>query len=137
MDLRQLTPEISVMPQIEPEDLPALAQAGFTTIIANRPDAEVGPSHQSKLMAHLAAEAGLSYHYLPVTPGQLNPDQVERFRDILDNAAGPVLAYCRSGTRSATMWALSQAGERPGDEILDAARRAGYDLSHLAPALRD
>ena len=51
-------------------------------------------------------------------------------------STGPVLAYCRSGTRSATAWALGQAGDRPADEILTAGRNAGYDLSHLAPMLR-
>lgn len=135
MDPRHLTPDIAVAPQIEPDDFDALAQAGFTTVIANRPDAEVDPLHSSTVMAERAAQAGLAYHYLPIVPGQLGPDQVERFREIVDNSPGPVLAYCRSGTRSATAWALGQSGERPADEILTAGRNAGYDLSHLAPML--
>ena len=125
MNPRHLTSGIAVAPQIEPDDFDALAQAGFTTVIANRPDAEVEPTHRSEVMAERAAQAGLVYHYLPIVPGQLGPDQIERFRAILDGSPGPVLAYCRSGTRSATAWALGQAG-----------RNAGYDLSHLAPMLR-
>lgn len=137
MTPRHLTPDLAVAPQIEPEDFDALAQAGFATVIANRPDAEVEPAQRSDVMAERAAKAGLAYHYLPIVPGQLGPDQIERFRQILDNSPGPVLAYCRSGTRSATAWALGQAGDRPADEILTAGRNAGYDLSHLAPVLRD
>lgn len=137
MTPRHLTPDLAVAPQIEPEDFDALAQAGFATVIANRPDAEVEPAQRSDVMAERAAKAGLAYHYLPIVPGQLGPDQIERFRQILDNSPGPVLAYCRSGTRSATAWALGQAGDRPADEILTAGRNAGYDLSHLAPVLQD
>jgi len=136
MTPRQLTDKLAVTPQIDPEDFATLAQAGFTTVIANRPDSEVEPSHGSDLMARCAAQAGLDYHYLPIVPGQLGPEQVERFLEILDSAPGPVLAYCRSGTRSATVWALGQSGRKPASEIVEAARQAGYDLSHLAPILR-
>lgn len=135
MDLRQLTPDLSVAPQIEPEDMRRLAEAGFTAVVANRPDSEVGPSHQSARMAELAAEAGLDFHYLPILPGQLGPEQVRALREILDGAQGKVLAYCRSGTRSTMAWALGQAGRRPAAEIMQAAARAGYDLSDLIPAL--
>ena len=136
MNPRHLTPDLAVTPQIEPDDFDALAQAGFTTVIANRPDAEVEPTHRSDVMAERATRAGLTYHYLPIVPGQLGPDQVARFREIMDSSPGPVLAYCRSGTRSATAWALGQAGDRPADEILSAGQSAGYDLSHLGPMLR-
>lgn len=136
MTPRQLTPDLAVSPQIEPEDFATLAQAGFVVVIANRPDSEVEPSHRSDVMAVHAAQAGLDYHYLPIVPGQLGPEQVERFREILAGAPGPVLAYCRSGTRSATAWALGQAGARPASEIVETARQAGYDLSHLTPLLR-
>lgn len=132
---RHLTEAIAVAPQIDPEDFATLAQAGFTTVIANRPDAEVEASHSSETMARHAAEAGLAYHYLPIVPGRLGPEQVERFREIVENAPGPVFAYCRSGTRSATAWALGQSGRRPGCEIVEAARQAGYDLSYLTPML--
>ena len=57
---------------------------------------------------------------------------VEKTREVLEGSTGPVFAYCRSGTRSTTLWALSQAGEAPADEIISAAANAGYDMSHLA-----
>lgn len=137
MTPRKLTDKLAVTPQIDPEDFTMLAQSGYTTVIANRPDSEVEPSHHSDRMADHAARAGLAYHYLPILPGQLGPEQVGRFREILDQAPGPVLAYCRSGTRSATVWALGQTGKRPAGEIVETARQAGYDLSHLAPLLQD
>ena len=135
MDLRPLTPDLSVAPQIEPEDMRRLADAGYTTVIANRPDSEVEPSHRSARMAQLAAEAGLEFYYVPIMPGQLGPEQVAAQRDALEKSRGKVLAYCRSGTRSTIAWALGQAGRRPAAEIMQAAARAGYDLSDLIPAL--
>ena len=67
--------------------------------------------------------------------GPPTPAQVDATREALATAKGPVLAYCRSGTRSITAWALAQAGQKRADEILAAARHAGYDLSSLKPAL--
>lgn len=135
MTPRPLTDKLSVAAQIDPRDFSAIAEAGFTTVISNRPDSEVEPHLSSASMAHQAAQAGVQYHYLPVVNGQLDPRQVERFREILETAPGPVLAYCRSGTRSAMVWALGQAGKRPAEEIVEAARQAGYDLTHLTAML--
>lgn len=137
MTFRTLSDNLAVAPQIDPEDFAELVQAGYTTIINNRPDPEVEPSHQSDRMAAHAARAGLEYHYLPIFPGQLGPETVQQFREIVDGASGPVLAHCRSGTRSATAWALGQSGRLPARQILDSARQAGYDLSYLAPVLKD
>ncbi|SEH91171.1 TIGR01244 family sulfur transferase [Paracoccus alkenifer] len=133
MDLRQLTDDLAVAPQIEPEDIRRLADAGYTTVIANRPDSELEPSHHSRRMAELAAQAGIAFHYVPIMPGQLGPEQVQALRDIVENAEGKVLAYCRSGTRSTMAWALGQAGRRPTRDIMQAAASAGYDLSDLIP----
>lgn len=135
MELSRLTPDFAVSPQIDPEDLAALARAGFVAVIDNRPDAEIGPAQHSGRMAQAAADAGLQFHYLPVD-GAMSPALVERFADALSAANGPVLAYCRSGNRSATVWGITQAGQRPADEILRIAAGAGYDLSHLGPVLR-
>lgn len=134
MDLRQLTRDLAVAPQIDPDDLSALAQAGFRVVIDNRPDTEIGPEQSSARMADAAAAAGLDFHYIPFIPGQLTPQIVQQFAEALASE-GPALAYCRSGTRSATLWALSQAGQRPADEILRTAADAGYDLGNVAPLL--
>ena len=138
MDLRRLTDTIFVAPQIDIADLPRLADAGFTTLIDNRPDGEIEAALQSARMAEAAEAAGLAFHYLPIEPGGLTPALADRLGSLIDEAAqgaepgDKILAYCRSGTRSASAWALSQAGRRPRAEILETAARAGYDLSGLA-----
>ena len=78
-----------------------------------------------------AREAGLDYRFIPVAGG-FSDDDVAAMAEALDAASGPALAFCRSGTRSTTLWALSQAGEAPAGEIIAAAANAGYDMSHLA-----
>ncbi|MFV0410046.1 MAG: TIGR01244 family sulfur transferase [Paracoccus sp. (in: a-proteobacteria)] len=136
MEIRKIDETLSVAPQILPGDMAELAAMGFRGVICNRPDGEEAgqPDHLS--MARAAAAAGLQYHFLPVRPGQLTPDIVAGFAVAMAEMAGaPVLAYCRSGTRSATIWALSQSGQQPKEDILNAALEAGYDLSGIAGAL--
>jgi uncharacterized protein (TIGR01244 family) len=135
MDIRELTPRYFVSPQIAAEDMPALAEAGITTVICNRPDEEVPPSHQAATIARAAEAAGLRFEVLPLTHQTMTPDNVARQRAIIAGAEGPVLAYCASGTRSSVIWALGEAGHRPVDEILSAARDAGYQLDGLRPTL--
>ena len=125
MDLRQLTPDLSVSPQVQPEDLQALAQAGFRVLINNRPDAEVGPDTDSTAMRAAAEAAGMEYREIPFVPGELTPDMVEAQADALA-LPGRKLAYCRSGNRSTVLWALTRAGLEPTETLLD--RR-------LAPAM--
>lgn len=134
MDLRQLTPDLAVAPQLQPADMAALAADGVRLIIANRPDAEIGPELQRDAMEAAARAAGMEFRYLPLAAGGLTPGLVADFGAALDGG-GKAVAYCRSGTRSATLWALSQAGRQPTAEILATAARAGYDLRHIAPML--
>ena len=136
MDVRQITPEFAVAPQITLEDVAEAARMGFRTLIDNRPDEEAGDELDSTAMAAAAAEHGLAFHYLPYYPGAMTPDLVEAFEALMDQIEGPVLAYCRSGTRSSHLWALWQAGKRPVDEIVAAASEAGYDHSGLVPLLQ-
>ena len=82
-----------------------------------------------------AKAAGLAYYSIPLGREGVSPDMVEKTREALEGSAGPVFCYCRSGTRSTTLWALSQAGSMPGEEIISAAQGAGYDMSHLAAHL--
>jgi uncharacterized protein (TIGR01244 family) len=133
MDLRRLTPTLSVAPQIAPEELSAAAAAGFTTLICNRPDGEQPGQPDHEAMARAAEAAGMRFVFLPAVSGQVNEAQGRAFGEALAQADGPVLAYCRSGTRSTQLWALSQAGKRPWTEVLQAAAAAGYDLSRMPP----
>lgn len=131
MDIRQINDSYAVAPQIAPEDMAALAEAGFTTVLDNRPDNEVEPDLQSDAMRAAAEASGLRFIYNPVVNGGLTMDMVKAQGDALDTAEGKVFAYCRSGTRSAIVWALSRAGAEPADTLVDQAAKAGYDLSGM------
>lgn len=133
MDLRRLTPGLSVAPQLVPSDVAAAAAQGFTTLVCNRPDGEQAGQPTHEAMAQAAAAAGMRFVFQPVVSGRITPDQVQAFGDALAQADGPVLAYCRSGTRCATLWALAQGGSRPWAEVLATAAAAGFDLRGLPP----
>lgn len=135
MDLRQLTPSLAVSPQIQPQDVARLAEAGFKVLINNRPDSEVGPEIDHDAMAEQAAAAGMAYHYLPFQPGQVTPDLISDFAEA-SAGRGPVIAYCRSGHRSTVLWALTQAQKLPEDEIMRVADEAGYDLTPVLPLIQ-
>ncbi len=132
MDIRTLTDTLSVSPQIVASDLPALHAAGFRAIVCNRPDGE-GPDQPTVTeIRAAAAPLGIDVHYLPVDSGKVTDSQGEQFAALVASLDTPVLAYCRTGMRSATLWALSQAGARPLDEIVALGQAAGYDLNALA-----
>jgi uncharacterized protein (TIGR01244 family) len=124
-----------VSPQIDPQDAAAIKAAGITTVVCNRPDAEVPPSHQSDAMRVAIEAAGLKFEVLPITHQTMTPDRVAQQAALVDASDGPVLAYCASGTRCSILWALSQAGQKSADEILGAVAQAGYDLSMLRSTL--
>jgi sulfide:quinone oxidoreductase len=130
MDCRKIGDGLSVSPQIVPTDMAALKLAGFRAVICNRPDAEAADQPGHREMAKAAA--GLEFRYLPVTPGIVTDETAVAFGQALGELPGPVLAYCRTGTRSATLWSLSEAGRRPLPEILSAAKAAGYDMNGVA-----
>ena len=129
MDIRPLTDTFSAAPQIDPAELPDIAAAGYTTVICNRPDMEVTEDLYAEAMAKAAADAGLEFHVIPVGHGGMSMEMFDQTAEILENSKGPVLAYCRSGTRSTHVWAFTMAGKMPVDDIIAAAARGGYDLS--------
>ena len=131
MDVKRINDHVSVSPQISPADFPALKALGFTAVINNRPDGESPDQPSSATMQAAAEQAGLSYHFIPLGRDGVSPQLVDAETEALEGSAGPVLAFCRSGTRSTTLWALSQAGKMPAHEIVAAAAHAGYDISHL------
>ncbi|MCO4842910.1 MAG: TIGR01244 family phosphatase [Yoonia sp.] len=131
MDIKHITPDYAVSPQIDPNDLPAIAAAGFKGVICNRPDAEVPPTHQADVIKIAAEAAGLTFTRIPVTHQGLNMQMVKDQAAAMVAAGGPVLAYCASGTRSSIVWSLSQAGKMSTDDILAATASAGYDLGGM------
>ena len=135
MDMRQITPTYFVSPQIDAADIVAAAAAGITTVICNRPDSEVPPSHQADAIEAAALSAGLTFLRLPLTHQTMTPENVGLQTETIAESTGPVLAYCASGTRSTVVWALGHADKLGVDAVLSAARSGGYDLDNLRPAL--
>lgn len=127
-DFRRVTDDFTTAPQISLDDVAEAARQGFRTIINNRPDGEAPDQPTSAQMEAAAKAAGLAYHHIPVRGGP-TPDQVAETQALLAEAETPVLAFCRSGTRSIVTWSLSQAATRPREELVALGRNAGYDLS--------
>lgn len=135
MDIRHLSPDYAVSPQIEPGDVAAIKAAGFTTVICNRPDAEIPPEVQADAVRAAVEAAGLAFVLNPVIGGQLTDDNVAAQGTAIDAATGPVLAYCASGNRSSIVWALSQAGRQSADALINAGAAHGYKLEGLRPMI--
>ena len=135
MQLRRLTNELAVAGQVNPSDIPGLAAQGIRAIICNLPDGEAPDQPSYAEMEKAAAANGIKIAYQPVVMTAISDADAEAFGKLLDELPQPVLIYCRSGMRSATLWALSQAGTLPVEEIVEAAATAGYDLKPFLPRL--
>ena len=136
MDIRPLNESVAVSPQIAPDDIPAIAAAGYVAIVNNRPDDEEPGQPSGASIREAAQAAGLKYSEAPVTSAGLSHPQLDAMARALAEADGPVLAYCRSGTRSCNLWALAaaKAGRNP-ELLVTQAAQAGYDLGAIRPML--
>jgi sulfide:quinone oxidoreductase len=135
MKIKQLTPEIAVAAQISTADIKDLAEAGFRTVISNRPDGEAPDQPENTALKAAAQEAGLAFRHIPAVSGQMTERDVEDLASALGEIETPALMFCRSGTRSTTLWALASAGKLDAARIVEAAAAAGYDLQGLRPEL--
>lgn len=133
--IHALSPDFAVSPQIRTEDMARIAAAGYRTIVNNRPDREAPDQPANAAIAAAARAAGLGYVEIPVTHTGFAPGQIDALAHAMEK--GPVLAFCRSGTRSCFLWALARAraGDAP-EAIAAAAAHAGYDLAPIEPMLR-
>lgn len=136
-EFRRVTHDFAVAPQLAPADLARAAAEGFKTVITNRPEGEAGDQPKEGEMKAAAQAAGLAFHAIPYSPGPPPPGVVAATAALLEEAPGPVLAYCRSGQRSIMAWAMAQAlaGAKSPDEIIALAGQAGYDLKGARAAL--
>jgi len=133
---RTLDSSISVFGQIAPEDVAAAKAQGFAAIINNRPDDEQPGQPAGAEIEAAAKAAGMDYVAIPVDHSGFNQAQVAAMAEALEKASGPVLAFCRSGTRSTFLWALAR--HRLGDDgevLIAKAAGAGYDLGPIRPIL--
>ncbi|MET0269007.1 MAG: TIGR01244 family sulfur transferase [Sphingomonas sp.] len=129
---RKIDDSISVAGQIAVEDVAEAKRQGFVHIVNNRPDGEQPGQPTADDMAKAAAAAGLGYSAIPITHAGFTPEQIDAMGEALAQADGPVLAYCRSGTRSTYVWALARAAAGDDARMLTAkAAAAGYDISGL------
>lgn len=132
MEIKRITDKVSVSPQITAADVADIKKAGFRAIICNRPDGEGADQSSFEEIEKAAKKAGLTAVYLPIESGMVTDDNVAEFGAVLKDLPRPILGYCRSGTRSATLWSLHEAQKRPLPEILAATKAAGYDMNGVA-----
>jgi uncharacterized protein (TIGR01244 family) len=110
LPIHRHTADFATAPQLSPEHVPLLAQMGFKTLVNNRPDGEAGPSQATtQAMEEAAKSAGMDYVFYPVVMGQMTEKHATEFAALLSKMQGPVLAYCRTGTRSTYLWQIARA----------------------------
>lgn len=130
LSLQELDERVAVCGQLTPADMKDVAAAGYAAVVNNRPDREAlfGQPRTADLR-RAAEEAGLVFLDLPFSGPNAAPEQVRAFRGLLAEHDGKVLAFCKSGMRSALLWGVaSMVSGRPLEEVLDAARKAGQNL---------
>lgn len=138
MQFAKISDRFAATGQISPEEMPEVAKQGFKTVINNRPDGEGGPEQPSSEACRAAAEeAGLTYHYIPMTPQTMSMELLGNFHRAVTDSPQPVLAHCKSGARSTALWALTETchNDREIDTVIAEAKQAGYDLSGMRPML--
>lgn len=135
MTFKQVTESFFVSPQINADDVRTAAEQGFKAIVNNRPDGEKPGQPNGESIRKEAEAHGLEYRFIPIGPRGIRPGQTETLTDLITLVDGPVLAYCRSGTRSVGLWAVANAQDLGVNEVITAAADAGYDLSTLRDRL--
>ena len=110
MEIRKLDEDVAILAQPAPADVRELKQAGFATVICNRPDDEAAGQPRFAEIAAEAARLGMQARYLPVVPGKVTPADGAAFAALLAELPKPIVAYCRTGNRSETLWKLARGG---------------------------
>ena len=135
MKFAKINSELTVSDQITIEDLKEIHAQGYKTIFCNRPDHESEGQLDFSLIEKEAQNLDIKAIHQPVVGGQISDNDIAQFGSYFEIAQKPIFAYCRTGTRCSTLWALSHAKKLPIDEILSKAQIAGYDLSSLRDRL--
>ena len=128
MDIRKISDQLFVAPQIEAADLAALRDQGVQSVICNRPDGEGADQPLFEELSQTARKLGPEMRYIPVAGGLVQDEDVSAFSAAFDKLPKPILAYCRTGTRSTTLWSLMNTKTLPLTDILSTAQKAGYDM---------
>lgn len=137
MQYSTVTQYLSVSPQISVDDVQTIKTAGFKSIICNRPNGEGADQPTFSEIEAKAQELGLRCIYQPVTSGKVTTDDALKFEESLQTLERPIFAYCRTGTRSITLWAMATSKTSTDEEILTLSQKAGYDLSGVVRRLKN
>lgn len=134
---RALTDNFAVSPQLTEADFAELAAAGYKTVINNRPDGEEPGQLSAAAAQRIAQSHGLTYVHIPVKMPELTSDTVEQFSVALAESPRPILAHCKSGTRSCVLWTMANAKQNtmPLEALMQQATQAGYDLTRMRPLI--
>ncbi|RLA35617.1 MAG: TIGR01244 family phosphatase [Gammaproteobacteria bacterium] len=135
MNMKKLSPRVFVSEQITTTDIGIASAQGIKTIINNRPDNEAQGQPKTADLAAAAAKLGMAFIDLPVVAGKVTDEHIEQFENMYGELQAPVLMFCRTGTRSASLWALEEARTLDVDAVLAAAAEAGYNLSAMRSRL--
>ena len=135
MNMRKLSPRFFVSEQITTADLGVASAQGIKTVINNRPDNEAQGQPRSADLAAAAEELGMQFVNLPVVAGRLTDENIDQFERANRTLQGPILMYCRTGTRSTCLWALNEAKTLDVDAVMATTAQAGYDLTALRARL--
>jgi sulfide:quinone oxidoreductase len=122
MDIKTIVDGLAVSPQITVQDIPAIVAAGYRSLICHRPDGEAPDQPVYKEIEAAAHAAGLTTYFQPIVPGQLSNADADTFAAVFKAMPQPTLAYCRTGTRSASLWSLAQAKVQPLPEVTTCPR---------------
>ena len=135
MDIRILTRDFAVSPQISVGSVSEIAKAGYRSILCNRPDGEQYGQCEYRKIAEAAMEQGLESRSVPLASGIITEEVLGDFAAAMNELPKPILAYCRSGTRCTMLWSINQSGKLEHDEIIGRAAAAGYDVANLLSGL--
>jgi uncharacterized protein (TIGR01244 family) len=135
-EFRKLSDDFYASPQITPQEVSEAAAMGIALVINNRPDGEAPDQPAGADIEAATRAAGMDYLAIPIGSAGFSEPQVEKLQEALAASQGPVLGYCRSGTRSTLLWSLAQArGGGSPDSIAEVAAEAGYDVAPVRPAM--
>ena len=127
--MKRLDNQITVTSQLTPVHLQQAKELGFQSIICNRPDNEEMGQPNFQVLADEAGKLGLSIHHLPVNSPAVADHEIQAFKNCLDTTPKPILAFCKTGTRAATLWAKSQQGHLDDETIKQCCQAAGYQIN--------
>ncbi|MFL9520470.1 TIGR01244 family sulfur transferase [Acinetobacter baumannii] len=135
MELKRVNQDFYVAGQITANDIVKIADQGIKTLICNRPDGEGADQPNVIEIEEAAQRHGLNVIYQPVISGKITDQQVTEFKQLYQNAQKPVLAYCRSGMRAISLWALAEVAPQDAALLVESGNKLGFNLKGLVPRI--